>query len=271
LKYVLALLLLSGGQTPSSVLPLWSDLTPGRHPVGYRTAETNISIWYPSADSGERLRFRDYIPALEVWDQFLHAQGIPDETIVELFDAPMFARQNAPAIDGEFPVIFIVQGNDQGAADQAVLAEFLASHGYVVATVPSPKITAEADLGARADEVARELERVARVTGRPYAIIGHSFGVRAMLRYAERNRMEVLINLDGIEPETALLRKLGSRHLRLTQSEDMRHVHFSTWGFIASAFPEIHRATKATERTRAAVTGTARRVLGFLLPVTSQN
>lgn len=57
----------------------------------------------------------------------------------------------------------IAHGNGQDAADQAVLAEFFASHGYVVASVPSPMkkhpMTGESQIGAFAEEQARASER----------------------------------------------------------------------------------------------------------------
>ena len=94
----LAILLLlaactSGGQTPSSVLPF------GPHAVGYRDGR-----WYPAQPQGDRIRFRDYIPTLDEWDRHLHHLRFSDEEIVELFDRLMYARHEAPAVEGEFLV-----------------------------------------------------------------------------------------------------------------------------------------------------------------------
>jgi predicted dienelactone hydrolase len=55
-------------------------------------------------------------------------------------DAPMLAARDAPPGGGRFPLVLLEQGNGQTLRDQAPLAEYLASHGYVVATSPSPTL-----------------------------------------------------------------------------------------------------------------------------------
>jgi predicted dienelactone hydrolase len=63
--------------------------------------------------------------------------------------------------------VVIAQGNGQSAKHQAVLAEYLASHGYVVATSPSPlrlgaRMESEADVLPVAREQARDMTLVVR-------------------------------------------------------------------------------------------------------------
>ena len=94
--------------------------------------------------------------------------------------------------------------------DQAALAESLASHGYVVATTPSPvrlgaKMESEADVPAMAEEQARDLEvALAVLTPRAVAdasrtaVIGYSFGARPALLLAGRHpAWRALVSLDG--------------------------------------------------------------------------
>ena len=109
-------------------LPLWGALAPGQYEVGFHTA----GEWYPAAGDGARMRFRDYAGELDHLEAALHEQHVSDEAIVELFDAPMYARRDAPALKETFPLAYIVKGTGQTAADFAVIAEFLASHGYVI-------------------------------------------------------------------------------------------------------------------------------------------
>ncbi len=56
-----------------------------------------------------------------------------------------------------------VQGNQEGAIDQAVVAEYLASHGYLVVTTPSPMrrtpMQADSEVGRAAERQALELGR----------------------------------------------------------------------------------------------------------------
>jgi hypothetical protein len=127
-----ALLVLTSGCATVTTREPWPDLPRGQYKVGFRTV-SSISVWYPASSGGETLRFRDYAPALDELETSLHAKHFSDQAIVDLFDTRMSARRDAVAIDRKFPVVMIVTGGSESAADHAVLAEFLASHGYVIA------------------------------------------------------------------------------------------------------------------------------------------
>ncbi len=304
------LLLTACATTQSLHLLLWADLAPGKYQVGYRVIELGslrISAWYPALAEGEQLRFRDYVPLLDELNDFLHSLHISDATIVDLLDALMYARRNARSLNATFPIVLIFQGNSHTAADQAVLAEFIASHGYVVATINGPTVRSEAESGPKAQEQAAEFARVMSIIGewpnanpRAVALIGHSFGARAMLLYAMRHSTNVMVSLDGgigtasgidalraapwfnaertlppllhlyeesdprMKPDFAFLQTLRTEDLTLERIDSMRHAHFSTWGFVAAALPEIATATKADAGTRGSVTAVAQRVLRFL-------
>ena len=129
------------------------NLVPGPYAVGYREAR-----WYPAQSSGDRLRFRDYIPALDVWDGHLHHLGFRDEEIVDLFDTLMQARHDAPAVEGDFPTVAI---EVDSPAEGAFFAEFIASHGYIVTIGPTlgrkrvASTTGFLTAPARAERIAR--------------------------------------------------------------------------------------------------------------------
>jgi dienelactone hydrolase len=106
--------------------------------------------------------------------------------------------------------VISVQGNGQPVADQAILAEFLASHGFVVATSPSvtrrrgPPPSADSigpSAERQADDVARVVRRVSQRYGvdpRRVGLIGHSFGARGALLFQMRGRaVRALVSLDG--------------------------------------------------------------------------
>jgi len=125
-------------------------------------------------------------------------------------DAPMLATADPDPSGGRFPLVLLAQGNGQSAPDQAPLAEYLASHGYVVATSPSPMrisepLVDEASVGARAEEQAADLAFVraaldARpdVAPGPVGIVAHSFGARGALLLAMRDSsVAALVSLDG--------------------------------------------------------------------------
>jgi hypothetical protein len=113
-----------------------------------------ISLWYPAArtDASERLRFGELVvaasretdfspstPATEArWTSSYGGssplfEGADPSALTELMQAPMAAVRGATAAPGPFPLLLAV-----GSADlQPSHFEFLASHGFVIASVPS--------------------------------------------------------------------------------------------------------------------------------------
>jgi len=80
------------------------------------------------------MRYRDYFSSLDAIEKLLHEKHVSDDTIADLFDIRMFARQNVQSIETRSPVVIITGGS---SATHAVLAEFIASHGYIVAVIPA--------------------------------------------------------------------------------------------------------------------------------------
>jgi dienelactone hydrolase len=220
-----------------------SGLPPGPWPVGFthltRTDSTrgsepgkvralDIGVWYPArATSRTHLTYRDYFllsppyeassPSPEAgrreFDEFvafLGSHGAPDSVTQKWMSAPMLAALDAPASGRRFPLVLVAQGNAQTVRDQAPLAEYLASYGYVVATAPSPMritgpLTDEREMGSRAKEQALDLAFVhatlaarADVMGRHVGVVAHSFGARAALLFAMLDsRVAAVVSLDG--------------------------------------------------------------------------
>ncbi|HZJ70276.1 MAG TPA: hypothetical protein VFF36_05040, partial [Planctomycetota bacterium] len=155
---------------------------PGPLPVGFtviRKTDTSrklnekepwpveIGLWYPAASGGEPLRYRDYVALdgeVEGYRKFLRGNGVMTEAGIDAWlDAPLLARRDARARPGRFPVVLIGGGMGGALADQAVLAEHLASRGYVVATTPSPvrlgvPMESDADVLPMAQAQQRDLE-----------------------------------------------------------------------------------------------------------------
>jgi dienelactone hydrolase len=111
---------------------------------------------------------------------------------------------------GRYPLVVIAQGNGESLNDQAVLAEYLASYGYVVVTCPSQTrisgpLASEEEIGASAEEEARDLEFLIQqvavrsdVNMRHIGLVGHSFGARGALLVAmRRSDISALVSLDG--------------------------------------------------------------------------
>jgi dienelactone hydrolase len=223
----------------------WRPLPAGNHPVGFHVdnlidearplAKTGaprriqIAIWYPALrNSKRRLTYGDY-RALASAETPLSpgasdsangetsfmapfvSKGVPVATVRAWLDADMVATRDAEASRERSPVVVIAQGNGESAHDQAALAEYLASHGYVVATCPSQTrisggLANADDIGASAEEEADDLAFVVSRMAlrsdtdiRRVALVGHSFGARGALLLAMRLRAGIgaLVSLDG--------------------------------------------------------------------------
>jgi len=154
--------------------PLWGPLHPGEHEVGFRRIWTfdetrawprssaldsltghiarplRIDVWYPATCEGPPMPLRGYVEMkapdtayedlvsqAHVLDHWSYRNLAGDSTSFErLLAVPTGACPNAPPTEGRHPLILYSAGWFNRAPDNTILAEYLASHGYVVATVP---------------------------------------------------------------------------------------------------------------------------------------
>jgi dienelactone hydrolase len=188
-----------------------------------------IAIWYPAASSTSPLTYRDYLllstreltfapaePAMEreaiaEFSSPLFSAGVKPDEIESFLSTKMRASRDAAPLPGRFPLVLLAQGNGQSAHDQAFLAETLAAHGYVVATVPSQAridgiMKGEQDIPAHATQQAADLAFALRAlraepqvrAARKYGLVAHSFGARSALLLAMKDSdAAALVSLDG--------------------------------------------------------------------------
>jgi len=260
---------------PDAAQPFWASiLRPGRYSVGAAVIAARdsarptasgaarpvqIVVWYPARGrQGVPLTYGDYY-ALMASDtgstadtiaigrsdrvgltKFLGTRGVTDSVVARWFAAPMAGRRQATEAGGRFPLLLIAQGNDESAHDQAVLAEYLASFGYVVATSPSPTritgpLTDTAAVGQRAEEQADDLEFIMRqmrgrrdVDGSRVGVVAHSFGARGALLLAMRHPevVKAIVSLDG-----GIGTATGRRNLEASRSFDAHRATASVLHF----------------------------------------
>lgn len=235
---------------PFAPPPLWVDLEPGAYAVRLDTlmrrapAKTGwadagrpvqITIWSPASARGTPLTYRDYIAltanqatlvratpegsaaAVQRLTGFVTQNGSSAAAVEQWLDMPVAASWDAPLADRRFPLVIIAEGNYHSAYNQAVLGEYLASHGYVVATSPSPLVLEEvADstpLIARARRQGADIEYVVDATGRRsdvdttrIGVVAHSFGARAaFVAVMDGAPFRTFVSLDG-----GIANKLGA-------------------------------------------------------------
>jgi pimeloyl-ACP methyl ester carboxylesterase len=188
-----------------------------------------ISLWYPAvaATGAEPMRYGDYFhfdgpsdfksldDSLEQSDRESWISDLAEispnarELFAKLLATRAAAFANPPIAWGHFPVVLYAPGLGARADSNVELAEFLASHGYVVAVVPQLGAS-EADLanGSSPGEIALHvcdmevaadaLRREAGVDMTKVAVIGHSAGGIAALDFAMRHpETEAVVGLDG--------------------------------------------------------------------------
>src|SRR5947209_6468846 len=157
-----------------SQTPFWGRLTAGPYAVGFRTIyefdrtrtwrvtrgyekpfapdlngrPIRISVWYPAVPDAraQQLRFENYVnpggpkefnelnTIMELREK---VSSVYHDHWADVLKTPVNAYSNAPPAMGRFPLaLYAGSLNSTSTTTVFVLAEFLASHGYVVATVP---------------------------------------------------------------------------------------------------------------------------------------
>lgn len=197
----------------------------GKPVQGDRDRPLQVRIWYPAQAprEAERMPYGDYlsvpadgVPAnvvegLRDRTLFLHRYSIRKYSLPEgLFERLVTMRtaavkEAAPA-QGRFPVVIYGGGAEHSTEENTVLWEYLASHGYVVASVPSMGLhSVSFKAGAAGLETeARDMEFLlgylhAFPSADPsrLAAMGFSYGGAAALVIAMRNpEVDAVVGFD---------------------------------------------------------------------------
>lgn len=197
--------------------------------LGMRPRETTAFVWYPAAratDAGPMV-YGDYAhldalkmgrrPVTENWKAVAESMlllryqpsGLTPELLGRELASTTWAFRDALEAAGPFPLVLYGPGGANAAWDNSVLAEYLASHGYVVAAVhtrgwysslssyPTGYVgsaAVAADLGL----VLSELRTRTLVDGDRIAAMGYSRGgLTNVLMQTRDPSIRALVGLDG--------------------------------------------------------------------------
>ena len=186
-----------------------------------------VNIWYPAqkTDTSERMNYEGYVEWIgaigkstplneetkkagkdEFIRYFTHS-GSPKEKINRLMAMETAVIKNGIREKGPFPLILFAPGVGDSPVMHTIICEYLASHGYIVASVPSMGwLQREMELTASCIETqTRDLEyALAFMREYPFVdihrigTVGFSLGSCAALILAMRNTdIDVVVSLDG--------------------------------------------------------------------------
>ena len=164
-KSIIALALLLVCPLAVAAPRLWGDLKPGKHAVGFRTFASEsapgsagwearpieVALWYPcEANGSAAMTFADYVraspdfrrrsfpEAADDLDKVLSAAitgdatALPRDTTQAILAGELLAHRDTSPARGKYPIV-IWSARYGTTAAQALLSEFLASNGYLVA------------------------------------------------------------------------------------------------------------------------------------------
>jgi|GEM_PF-194420 len=212
----------------------------GRPRPDFGNRPVQVSVWYPAEYSpyADRMTYGDYV-ALLAWElgapkagaearqaaesQFLQMSGLPvtpegRAAFETLYREKVGATKDAKPAAGPYPVLVCAPGQGYPAFDNSVLAEYLASHGYIVVASPSmgPDGREMPDSPAAMDAGARDLEYLVgyaqslpQADPERIAAMGFSLGGSSAALCALRNaRIKALVSLDGVLRDDRYLTQL---------------------------------------------------------------
>jgi hypothetical protein len=229
-----------------------------------------VLLWYPadsSAAGAERMphggyfsiaseeaRLAAYADALRAHSRGVFVEQVMGEPEAELDEAeraeleaalaaPTLCRPRAEPARGSFPLVVYHGGAGSSFEDNAALCEHLASHGYVVLGSAFPEADGSSlgvDAGRGSAEDAQFLVRWTRalsfVDWRHVALVGHSAGAQAMVRYAAQPGCagDALVLLDTTQDYYGLALPLHESLVR----DATEGVAFLTRPMLVAAGPE---------------------------------
>ena len=198
----------------------------GRRYQGETARPVQILVWYPSSvkAGSKRMPYREYLhlgmrelsfEALTAEDKRKaeeeYKRGMPAENLKAyewLMGAATASVAEAPKAKGMFPLVIYATGGGGRAYNNSIMCEYLASHGYVVAALPSiGAYRAKPNFEAIDFEgYARDIEFVLSVMrtfpntdAKNASIIGHSMGGTCSVIVQMRNmNLRAAVYLDTV-------------------------------------------------------------------------
>jgi hypothetical protein len=237
------------GSATTANSPVWGDLQPGAYRAGFKSVfryddsrtwrstrsysgafspdidgrPIQISVWYPAnpGPSVKKMTFADYVdqsaPARFAQLNSIMKQrsrddastAVPRGELAALQSLQMNAYRNVRPAAGRFPVVLYFAGLNAPINSNAIMAEYLASHGYIVASIsligPSDEETFQSRTSNGFEATVRDMESAwavlqdePNVDKTHLAVMGHSVGaIEAVILGMRNANVSSVIGLDG--------------------------------------------------------------------------
>lgn len=211
--------------------------TQGRLQQGPRARPVRVSIWYPAMVKARspKMSYKDYLylqtndRAFAELNHLLAERNLRslrqilkgEQTLNSLLKTRMAAALNAAPLKKQFPLIIYSSGlNESWQHANFVLLEYLASHGYTIATVPQLGTTSlRLNLGINPIDIetqVRDLEfalgimrEFPGVDPNKLAAAGHSMGgIAALILQMRSQDIDVVVGLDASYASPGLIENL---------------------------------------------------------------
>lgn len=202
----------------------------GRARPGFGNRPVQISIWYPAnvGPNAQPMTYGDYVDLL-AWETGPENQGSEEQRLAraafqrmsglevsaegeaafeKLYAEKVRATHNATPAAGKYPVLISAPGQGYPAFDNSVMAEYLASHGFIVVASPSmgPEGRDMPDGPLAIQAESRDMEYLLgyaqgleQADPDRIAAMGFSLGGASASLFALGNaRVKALISLDGV-------------------------------------------------------------------------
>ena len=181
-----------------------------------------VSIWFPSTQMIRDIKPLKVIDYLEILKEEEEWEYLPNEQILNWFyyantasnqshlDEVAMAYSKIEFAKGKFPLVLYTPSYQASSIENFALCEYLASHGYIVASAPSRGTKTRWFSNNNAKEMetqARDVEfLIARLTSLPnadtnrIAAIGFSFGgISNVIAQMRNDNIKAVVSLDGTE------------------------------------------------------------------------
>ncbi len=275
------------GSICQAQIELYKNLDDGNFQVGFKAIELEgveldernlrISVWYPTATTAtEQLNLSSYF---NKEDEIIDNQtfkdlsttisgnedSFPQDSLALILEAKMLSFLDAPMAEGKFPLL-LWSSRYGTVAYQAVISEYLASHGYVVAFAednpngPYPwgipvGTEREQALNKHVEDLVRAMEKLhseANVNRDQIALLSWSYaGESAILTQIASEHVDAVVGFSAIGFTTGLY--LGSNLETLATPEKLTVPYLMLFEKIApngnerqvpAIFSEMHEASR---------------------------